>query len=251
MHDKKKAYYRNYYQENLARTESQYDGQQMRPYSTVDATHYRANHQQQHYSRQTKRPKDTMELSFNTESTGSDLFRGLALGLPLFIGVIVVLYATGLFNTPTVEQTLVTALGETSVSYLNDYKTLVTAQNEMNELITTNIARNDFSPLVQTELMNYTTEIQTVTKQLETYEVAEFNRLSSLFELNLLSNNAIVEAMKQPNVTTTSIQTVYTQFIQDQNSVGKQITEELESVLTEVEIIVEKVMGGKLELDLK
>ncbi len=251
MHNKKKAYYRNYYQENLARREAQYERTQMRPYSTVDSTRYKANHQHQQPLRQPRHQKDTMELSLHTDSTGSDMLRGLALGLPLLIGIVVVMYATGLFTVPTVEETLVSTYGENSVSYLTDYDALVTTQNKMNELIAVNIKQADSSTVAKAELANYVSQIQTLTKKLDDYDIESFNRLGSLFELSLLSVNTLVDVINQAEVSDETIDSTYAQFVMDQNSVGTQIVTELETLLKAANISVEKGMGGKLELNMQ
>ncbi len=251
MHNRKRTYYRNYYQENLAKVQQIGNSHAMRPYSTVNPTQYRANHHSSQPLRShssSSRRKEAMELSLHSNRNGGDVFRGIALGLPLFIGILVIIYATGLFSLPNSNELITTTFGPEAITYLDDYESLVTSQNKLNETIATGVRSGEFSALTLTELTNLKMDIQALTMELESCDIDSFEQLSYLFKLSLSSINTVVDVLVKDNVSTDEISTAYSQFVKDQNSVGEQISTELVNIFNEANIPLEKAMGGKFTL---
>ncbi|HAX72667.1 MAG TPA: hypothetical protein DCY20_04015 [Firmicutes bacterium] len=270
MQNQKKTYYRNWYaqyqQEDQKRSaerqaqEAYY--RSANAVSNVDPTQYKANHDYRasyspQQSRQSPRqaPKgsyeqrgykpssreSTMELSLN-ESMGSDMLRGLLVGLPLLIGVFVIMYAMGILPEINAEPSY--AAYPELVTYADQYETLMSTYNSVNQSIRERINTQDFSSFFKSELGKQQVTLQTATTTLTTQTDTRYQELNRLLGLKLTSLNNMVTAFVAAEEVTPELSQAYEEFMRDQNELATQITQALTTLLTDYDVNYEKVVGG-------
>ncbi|MGL4372376.1 MAG: hypothetical protein ACRCS6_01245, partial [Turicibacter sp.] len=168
MPAKKRTYYRNWYQETLGSDyrksgHKEYDSTTYRSpslVSTVDPTQYKANHTLRPsttpyspYAQKSYTPpkrQGTMELSLGSETPGSDILRGIMLGIPLLCAIFVMMYSFGLLPSQSTQPTL--AMNIELSEYVTQYEELITLHNAVNTTVRDHLKSEDFSSLYKSEL---------------------------------------------------------------------------------------------------
>ena len=241
VQEQKRLYYRNYYQEHLAKKNKE-EAMNEEVELTQEAQMYRANH---HYQTQQGRPRSTEMTSIKLTRTNrkEESFRGALFAIPLFIGLLIIAYSAGLFNMPSISDKVEVAFGENSMTYLTDYSELIVTLNEMNGLI----EEQGYDATAIKTLTNYQLEIQTLTQSLNGYDIQPFDRLTYLLQLSLSSVNQLFTALNAP-ASTETVQTVVTQSITDQNSVNEQLISELMRDLKEANLEAIQDLDGNLTI---
>ena len=244
MQEQKRLYYRNYYQEHLAKKNKE-EAVNEELQRTQETQMYCANHyyQTHHHEKPKTTDMTSIKLSRSRGNKKEESFKGALFVIPLLIGLMVVAYSAGLFNIPSVSDKVAATFGTSGMTYLTDYSELIVILNEMNGLI----EENGYDASAIKTLSSYQSEIQTLTQSLNQHGIEPFERLTYLLQLSLSSVNQLFTTLNEP-ASTETVHIVVSQYITDQNSVNEQLLSELMTVLKEANLEVSKDLNGNLTI---
>jgi len=263
MKEIKRTYYRNWYQHWQQEKEEEEKIKAMKYFSDLEVEG------EQPFELDIYRPKYEVNLQDNQElqqilldgksegvshevirksNASGELVRNLLIGLPLVLVLATALYAAGIIPQEMVNQIFNPGMESTLVTFISNHDEVMILHNEINQTLENHILNNQITTEFQQEIQTKHSLVQQETDLFMEQSTAISSDMNRLWALKMLSLNQMVTYVLENDEVTQDVLDYYTQFVQDQNEIGEQISLALSNLLVENNVNFIQLPTGDMEI---
>jgi len=173
-----------------------------------------------------------------------DMVRGILIGLPVVIVMLVALSAAGVIS-PVGFLGIFSSNDPAIVAYAEAHNALMLEHNALNQSIFEHVSNQTLSEATAATLQNDYQNIQTKSQALMA-EHAELTSMTRLWSLKLQSLEQMMLAIGSQQQANETVIAAFNQFVDDQNDIGTEMSRALSEFLSENNVDFTQQPGGGL-----